>query len=196
MSCLNSCEAVKTAANKIKTFATIGHLCVPYTTDMEEAKRWEGPVVVRHTVTGNSGQGIEIVDDPLDIPEAPLYTKYIKKASEWRVHVFQGKAIDVTRKIRDPERTPTNWQVRNHDNGFIFARESGEPPCQSIITHAIEAVAGLGLDFGAVDVIWNQHQERAYVLEVNTAPGLEGETTLKAYTEAILHAMPHLRSNP
>lgn len=182
--------------NKIKTFAAIGHLCVPHTTDMEEAKGWEGPVVVRHTVTGNSGQGIEIVDDPLDIPEAPLYTKYIKKASEWRVHVFQGKAIDVTRKIRDPERTPTNWQVRNHDNGFIFARESGEPPCTSIITHAIEAVAGLGLDFGAVDVIWNQHQERAYVLEVNTAPGLEGETTLKAYTEAINNAMSHLRSNP
>jgi D-alanine-D-alanine ligase-like ATP-grasp enzyme len=32
------------------------------------------------------------------------------------------------------------------------------------------------LDFGAVDVIWNEKQQRAYVLEVNTAPGLEGQT--------------------
>ena len=34
----------------------------------------------------------------------------------------------------------------------------------------------LGLDFGAVDVIWNEHESKAYVLEINTAPGLEGST--------------------
>jgi glutathione synthase/RimK-type ligase-like ATP-grasp enzyme len=33
-----------------------------------------------------------------------------------------------------------------------------------------------GLDFGAVDVIWNERQQRAYVLEINSAPGLEGTT--------------------
>ena len=142
-------------------------------------------VVCRHLLRSNSGRGIEIIDPGVDIPDAPLYTEYVKKASEWRVHVAFGNVIDVTRKIKDPTREVTNWQVRNHDNGFIFVRESGEPPCQSIITHALKAVDLLGLDFGAVDVIWNQHQERAYVLEVNTAPGLDGETTLNAYTKAI-----------
>jgi D-alanine-D-alanine ligase-like ATP-grasp enzyme len=33
-----------------------------------------------------------------------------------------------------------------------------------------------GLDFGAVDVIWNAQKEKPYVLEINTAPGLEGQT--------------------
>jgi D-alanine-D-alanine ligase-like ATP-grasp enzyme len=40
------------------------------------------------------------------------------------------------------------------------------------------------LDFGAVDVIYNRAQDKAYVLEVNTAPGLEG-STLDNYVEAI-----------
>jgi D-alanine-D-alanine ligase-like ATP-grasp enzyme len=38
------------------------------------------------------------------------------------------------------------------------------------------------LDFGAVDVIWNEKEDKYYVLEVNTACGLEG-TTLDKYVE-------------
>jgi glutathione synthase/RimK-type ligase-like ATP-grasp enzyme len=45
------------------------------------------------------------------------------------------------------------------------------------------AVAALGLDFGGVDVIWNERRQMAYVLEVNTACGLEGQT-VNDYAEA------------
>ncbi|MNY63636.1 hypothetical protein D3C86_2006230 [compost metagenome] len=45
------------------------------------------------------------------------------------------------------------------------------------------AVNAIGLTFGAVDVIWNEYRHQAYVLEVNTAPGLTG-TTLEKYAEA------------
>lgn len=38
------------------------------------------------------------------------------------------------------------------------------------------AVKACGLDFGAVDIIWNNHYQKAYVLEINTAPGLEGSS--------------------
>ena len=41
-----------------------------------------------------------------------------------------------------------------------------------------------GLDFGAVDVLWNERQQKAYVCEVNTAPGLEG-ITLDNYLKEI-----------
>ena len=43
----------------------------------------------------------------------------------------------------------------------------------------------VGLKIGAVDIIWNELENKCYVLEINTAPGLEG-TTLVKYTEAIL----------
>ena len=53
-----------------------------------------------------------------------------------------------------------------------------------VTKQALLAVDGLGLDFGAVDVGWNQHYQEATVYEVNTAPGLTG-TTLDKYTNAI-----------
>jgi len=45
-----------------------------------------------------------------------------------------------------------------------------------VVEQASLAIAALGLDFGAVDIIWNNHYQLATVLEVNTAPGLEGQT--------------------
>jgi D-alanine-D-alanine ligase-like ATP-grasp enzyme len=42
----------------------------------------------------------------------------------------------------------------------------------------------LELDFGAADVIYNAQQDRAYSLEVNSAPGIMG-TTLVNYTNAL-----------
>jgi D-alanine-D-alanine ligase-like ATP-grasp enzyme len=44
------------------------------------------------------------------------------------------------------------------------------------------AVNHLGLDFGAVDMIYNAKRNTYYVLEVNTACGLAGET-LNKYVE-------------
>jgi hypothetical protein len=52
----------------------------------------------------------------------------------------------------------------------------------------------LELDFGAVDLIWNENQNVVYVLEVNTAPGMEG-TTLENYCDAFSNAL-YRRANP
>jgi glutathione synthase/RimK-type ligase-like ATP-grasp enzyme len=68
-----------------------------------------------------------------------------------------------------------NWQVRNHHNGFVFTRSGFDTP-EAVSKAAMDAMRILGLDFGAVDVVYNSRENRAYVLEVNTAPGLEGST--------------------
>jgi len=49
---------------------------------------------------------------------------------------------------------------------------------------SVGAVKALGLDYGAVDVVLGVNG-RFYVLEVNTAVGMEG-TILKAYTNKFL----------
>jgi D-alanine-D-alanine ligase-like ATP-grasp enzyme len=41
---------------------------------------------------------------------------------------------------------------------------------------ALLAIEACGLDFGAVDIIFNERKQTAFVLEVNTAPGLTGQT--------------------
>lgn len=61
-------------------------------------------------------------------------------------------------------------------------REGINPPAQ-VTEQSLNAIGVIGLDFGAVDVIWNQQKQMAYVLEINTAPGLEG-TTLENYIKA------------
>ena len=56
----------------------------------------------------------------------------------------------------------------------------------SVAAFGEEAVLLVGEveDFGAFDVIYNQKKNQAFVLECNTAPGIEG-TTLDNYVEAI-----------
>jgi glutathione synthase/RimK-type ligase-like ATP-grasp enzyme len=194
---VNQPELVGTCTNKIKFFKHQSSFddsacrLVPWTTEKDLALVWfnQGDTLVCRTkLTGHSGDGIILVnnvDNSLDdIPDAPLYTKYVPKDSEWRVHISSSLSImDVQRKIRDPQQTPTEWRIRAHKNGFIYVRNSGEPP-QDVLDQANKAFLNSGLDFGAVDVIYNKNREKAYVLEINTAPGLQGQT-LEKYVEAL-----------
>lgn len=188
---LNKPENVALAANKLRAFVAMSEagVNVPvFTTSSDEVDTGgrEGAVtwVVRHKLSGHSGQGIELLHAGDDVPQAPLYVKYVKKKDEWRVHVFGDDVVDVQRKARnrDVADEDVNWAVRNHGNGFIFARNEDRDVPEDVTAQSVAAVAALGLDFGAVDVIYNEREGKAYVLEVNTAPGLTG-STLDGYTE-------------
>jgi D-alanine-D-alanine ligase-like ATP-grasp enzyme len=103
------------------------------------------------------------------------------------VHVLGGVAAVVQQKRRrnNVELTPDQRLIRNLANGWIFAVDKvvfASPAIeQDVKQQAIAAVACLGLDFGAVDVIVDKDATKAYVLEVNTAPGLSSPTVLAAY---------------
>lgn len=192
---LNLARHVANASDKVTCLSMLegrlDHLAVPpFTTSIDAAREWfatdEGCVVVCRTLTrASSGRGIVMAPLPDMIVPAPLYTKYIKKISEYRVHVVGNAVIDVQKKMRrtDIPDEQVNWQVRSHSNGFIFGREGVVLP-DAVTADCVRCVNELGLDFGAVDVIFNAHQETYYVLEVNTAPGLTG-TTLVNYANAL-----------
>lgn len=141
-----------------------------------------GGVVCRTVLAGHSGEGIVIALSRDELVPAQLYTKYIKKSQEYRIHLGRWldqsiTTISIQRKARsrDVEDEAVNWQVRNHQNGFIYVRGDANPPaCAMDVARAVFAASDL--DFGAVDVIYNERNDRAYVLEINTAPGLEGQT--------------------
>ncbi len=182
-SCLNPGSVVKDATNKRRCFEVLSAAGVPvprFATGRGTVT-WSGPTVVRHKLTGHSGEGIEIVERKEDLPDAPLYVEYIKKQDEYRIHV--GRFDEITRVIAEQRKARrldvplehVNWKVRNHCNGFVFVRETCDVP-DSVRQAACRSVEALGLDFGAVDVIYNGKEKKAYVLEINTAPGLEGQT--------------------
>lgn len=160
-----------------------------HTTDKQVAGNWiatGSTVVCRTKLTGNSGDGIVIAETAEELVDAPLYTAYIPKKFEYRVHVVNGEVLHVQRKARNTDipDDQINWKVRNHANGFIFAINEDHVPNPDVLQQGLNAVNALGLDFGAVDIIWNEKRKKAYVLEVNTACGLEG-TTLEKYAEAL-----------
>jgi len=189
--CINSNDAVDIARNKLRTFNRLMECGVPipvFSTYKDSIPTWDRRVkkiVVRHLLESSEGAGIEIIDRGQPLPNAPLYVEYIPKDAEYRVHVMLGSPIVVQRKVlrSTADRASTNWQVRNTANGFVFQRDGINPP-QCVIDAGISAVAAIGLDFGAVDVVYNNSRASAYVLEVNTAPGIEG-TTVQDYARAL-----------
>lgn len=196
---INDPPAVGFMTNKLQFFQSMSESdlddwIVPYTTDPDIVRDWlrDGDtVVVRNKLTGHSGEGIELLDEAEgDIPNAPLYTKYVPKKHEFRVHCNRDSngniaIFDVQRKARktDVADENVNWKIRNLDGGFIYAREGFTTPA-SVASCAVQIFNATGLDFGAIDIIYNEKKECAYALEVNTAPGLTG-TTLEKYTEML-----------
>lgn len=193
---INHPDRVKEATDKLSFFRKIasfkGHFLPDWTTDHKEAISWcaEGATVVARTVLrGHSGNGIRIMepDKPETFVKAPLYTKYIPKNEEYRVHIVKGDVIDIQRKILPKERAedqkPINWKVRNLANGFIYVRE-GVNPEKTVLDAARHTMEASGLDFGAVDIVCHNKTKRPYVLEINTAPGLEGQT-VQSYARAL-----------
>lgn len=188
---INSPDAVRRASDKLEFFRNTEcrkpEWFVHAQTASEYGEENGVTIVARHVLNGHSGEGIELIEPGAYMPHAPLYTAYIPKKQEYRVHVFRGEVIDVQRKARrrDVPDEDVNWKVRNNANGFVFARNGdalGDVP-PDVLDQAVQAVQSLGLDFGAADVIFNERQSLAYVLEVNTAPGLVG-TTLENYSRA------------
>jgi glutathione synthase/RimK-type ligase-like ATP-grasp enzyme len=182
---INNPANVAVASNKLSTFNAlkdVDGIRIPvYTTDRAVATSWLAEkitVVCRTVLSGHSGAGIVLADTEDKLVRAPLYVQYIKKQKEFRIHVAFGEVIDVQekRKRKDlPEDFKADFQVRNHQTGWVYCREDITEP-EGMRQMAQRVVAQLNLDFGAVDIIWNEKRNECYCLEVNTAPGLEGST--------------------
>lgn len=182
-----NCVPLYKVTNKLKFFKGMedADWLPPFWTDPEEIPDDKFPIVCRTILTGHSGAGIVIADSRDDLVPCPLYVKYIPKKHEYRVHVglnlnnehFKADIIAVQQKKRRLDYDHPNWKIRNHANGFVYTREGVSPPV-GVLDVAADCLVRSNLDFGAVDVIWNESQAKAYVLEINTAPGLEGQTVL------------------
>lgn len=182
---INHNALVNYNSSKLNFFLDMEEYTPPFTLCKEGAKEMvqNGAVVCRTILNGHGGAGIIVATNEDELVRAPLYVQYIKKYAEYRVHCMDGEVIDMQRKIKDPDRDVTDWLVRSHDNGFIYARNGLDHDSLYVIESkkaALECFIESGLDFGAVDVIYNAYHKKAYVLEINTAPGLEGQT-LESY---------------
>lgn len=193
---LNECIAVERASHKFSCLQTLdlkGVPAVPYTVDVKEARQWisdDYTVISRKLLRASQGRGIEVAYPPAEgenyydayerLVGGRLFTRYVPHSGEYRVHVFRDNVIDfVKKKKMSPEkmeenRCNFNKMIRNHKNGWVFARQDVELPA-NVADIAVAAVKACELDFGAVDIIHSKRRG-VFVLEINTAPGMEGQT--------------------
>lgn len=192
-SVVNPFTAVDNASNKLKSLTLMKEAGVnvpDFTVDFNEVKsKIEEDDVNRYIgrtlLKGSGGEGCyflsgreedkELTEDLSTDEGYKLFTSYIPKSAEFRVHVFRGTVFDVTqKKCRKDTYTTPDYKIRSHERGWVFCRDDILVP-DGVREEAIKAIDALNLDFGAVDIIWNRNKG-SFVLEVNTAPGLEGQT--------------------
>lgn len=157
-----------------------------FTTDRNVANGWltESAVVCRTLLRSSEGKGIVVAETAEEIVAAPLYTRYFKKKKEFRVHVFDGKVIDIAEKRKRKEFNGSrDTHIRNLANGYVFCRDGIVEP-DGLRELAIRATQALGYRIGAVDIAFNQHHNKLVVFEVNACPGMQG-STLENYANAI-----------
>lgn len=172
-----------------KWFTNNGILCPEYTNDMVQAKQWieEGHTVFCRTLTrASEGRGIVVATEVDHLCYAPVYTKYTKKKREFRVHIFKGNVVVITEKRKKVEwQDGRDTKIRNLANGYVFCHSipSGIP--DGLEALALNSARMVSSDFAGVDLIYNEHQQQLYVIEVNSAPGISG-SNVDSYVQHIL----------
>jgi glutathione synthase/RimK-type ligase-like ATP-grasp enzyme len=179
---INKEEAVLKALNKLNTFRSLSaaHVPIPeFTTSQATARGWlaaRTKVCARTELEGKDGSGLVLVG-PTDgwsapvLPAAPLYTKFIVAANEYRINVCNGRTMGVQLKVRDGTKQNPSPDIKTGGNGYGFRLLSENEIPTGIRPVARAAITALGLDFGGVDLIVGA-DGNPYVLEVNTAPEL------------------------
>lgn len=94
---------------------------------------------------------------------ATHFMEFIDAPREYRVHIFKGKSIRISEKL-------FGLTGETAHGSYITGRPRHD--IRHVRRAAKKAVAAVGLDFGAVDVLANDTD--CWVLEVNAAPGLGG----------------------
>ncbi len=176
-----------------KYFKEKGLSSLEYTTSALIATEWCDADVVfgRKFLNSSCGKGIVVYEKGAEINagDCPVYTKYKPKKREFRVHIFKDKVVTIVEKKRK-----TGWngdkkdaKIRNLEHGYIFAQQIDLSDGLRTRIEALSLAAGqvCKSDFKGVDVGYNEKKDDVFVIEVNSAPGIEGSNVGK-YVQAIV----------
>lgn len=172
-----------------KWFAANNIPALQFTTDASQACEWLNQDMVlfgRELLNASCGKGIVVMEGPADtaFKQCPVYTVYRKKKREFRVHVYANQVVRVVeKKLRADWTGERNSKIRNLANGYVFCSCTDEPG--GLRELAIQAAGVAQSDFQGVDIGFNEKLNELFVIEVNSAPGIEG-SNVEAYVNAIV----------
>jgi hypothetical protein len=170
---------------QLTVFRNNGISCPEFTLQLREARKW---VEAGHAVFGRNRRhekGADIViQGSATWDRKEFWSKVIPVSREYRIHIFANEQIQRSLKTFDPNaprRRTDGLPIRNKDTGWKYDH-AFDPP-EAAVELAKRAVRTLGYLWGGVDILEDTNG-RCFVLEVNSAPGMD-DTTAHAYADAI-----------
>lgn len=186
---INTAQAVRIAKNKELSRRLLGDLSPKTWTEQYQIQL---PAVIRprkHHAAGsfyvcrNYADIFAALKDKAIRRHGWYASELIDKAMEFRVFVLQGRVVAVS------QRFPGNpgdvaWNLAAGGRLLNVDRDDWHIPA---LKASIQGCDRIGLDWAAVDVIVDKN-DRPYVLEVNTAPGLRNKYTMARIAKALAWA--------
>lgn len=155
-------------------FANFGILAPHAIQDWYTLRKRDFPVLARnrHHVKGKDIVVCQTKVEAANIHRnKDFYVPWIPTDTEFRVWVFQNKALAVYEKQFKGEGEYEGF-MRNRRFGFKFVKRDDLRDLPELVKPSIKAVEALEMDFGAVDVLRGK-DGKYYVLEVNSMPAID-----------------------
>jgi hypothetical protein len=163
-----------------------------FTESKEIASEWiredKISIVCRTMLQGQEGHGIVIADTVEELVDAKAYVQYKSKDREYRVNLFEGKIVNVREKLKKIGYIPPEHadpRIRNVEGGYVYCIPKRDVPHDVMVT-AIVASRITDSDIVGVDIAYNSKTKDHFLLEVNSAPSLEG-VTVEDFAELIFN---------
>ncbi len=214
---LNTQDMVRAASNKRQARITFREAEVPAPSLFLRARdilKKDLPVIGR-TSYHHKGRGFWFCKASRDLQRAVSagathFLEFVPKTREYRVHAFikprhrelpigertaeHYVSIKVSEKVWQGEREPDpNEPQKNHEFGWTFLGQQNRRGEElDVVRYAAkQAIAALGMDFGAVDVMYKLRTKQPFVLEVNSTPSLSDDhaNTCEIYAQRILRTL-------
>jgi len=182
---INKAEAIEKASDKAGCRKLLYENDIPVPKPTET----EFPIIGR-IAKHSQGSGFFYIENEMQLTTAKAngavyFSQYYPKQNEYRVHVAGGRCILMS--IKEGNRNALIWNKRKSGFNFRHLHRSvwlEDNNLRNMVRTAKRAVALLGLDFGAVDIMADAGSEYPpfVISEINTSPALS-PLALSKYTK-------------
>lgn len=192
---INSKEFIRTCSNKYRfsQFCKERGIETPQFYKYPDKKPEKYPIIVRKTLTGFGGKGIQIINNEKELEDMWDYsywwTPMYNFISEYRAHVLGGEIVRIFKKERNEGLEEEKYPIRNFHLGYHFSNRDIEkfPKAKELINKIDPEFQKIGGHFYGIDIgyIKDGEEGKYIVIENNTSPGLNPNVA-KIYAEYLI----------
>lgn len=200
---INELNAVRTNADKIRMKEIFKENDIPspdFAPNTEEGRKYfqeKGYNVVFKKRYHRGGIGMELVPlNQINKFEDQMYKggileRRLNVKREWRIHTCPK--LNLTFSVEKRKRLDKLDEPIRNINNCIFKADFEIPENWNVaLEMATKAVDVMGLDVGAVDLVWTG--KNYYVIETNSGPGM-GDQTSKWYADTLAKLIEYKKNN-